>query len=245
MRFAVIIPARYKSTRLPGKPLIDLNGTPMIIRTYNQCLKACHSRMIFVATDDSRIQEVCLDEGIQVLMTSSSCLTGTDRIAECVDLVDADVFINVQGDEPLFNPDDLLHLIDMASEYPGKILNGFCEITSESDFRNTSIPKVVLDKNNKLLYISRAPIPVTKNNSFVKAWRQVCAYVFPREYLKLFSEKQKKTPLEEIEDIEILRFLELGVDVTMIKLSADSIAVDLPEDVSKVADILCQNESLI
>ena len=206
----------------------------MIIRTYQQCIKACSKDKVYVATDDHRIREVCEFYGIQVLMTSSDCLTGTDRIAECAKKIEADVYINVQGDEPLFNPKDLELFISSVKKYPGEILNGYCELNEESLFRSTTIPKVVFRPDGRLLYMSRSSIPSNKQHGFEKAWRQVCVYAFPRESLEDFSAVDRKTILEGIEDIEILRFLELGWDVRMIELSSDSIAVDTPEDVQRV-----------
>ena len=234
MRYAVIIPARYESSRLPGKPLVDLDGLPMIVRTYKQCIKACPDENVYVATDDTRVMDVCEEYGIKTLLTSNTCLTGTDRVAECARMLDADVFINVQGDEPVFNPDDLALMIKAAEEYPGVVLNGVCEIQEEEQFRNKTIPKVVMRGDGLLLYMSRAPIPTTKTHSFTKAWRQVCVYVFPKDVLEIYAENEIKTPLEAIEDIEILRFLELGINVRMIPLSEASMAVDVPEDVERV-----------
>jgi 3-deoxy-manno-octulosonate cytidylyltransferase (CMP-KDO synthetase) len=233
MDYCVIIPARYKSSRLPGKPLINLCGLPMIVRTYQQCIKSCPPDKVFVATDDIRIKETCETFGIQVLMTSPDCLTGTDRVAECAQIIDADVYINVQGDEPLFNPNDLDLLISAVRIYPGEILNGFCEINDESLFRSSSIPKVVFRSDGRLLYMSRAAIPSNKQHGFEKSWRQVCAYAFPKQALNEFTSVREKTILESIEDIEILRFLEMGWDVRMINLSSDSVAVDTPEDIQQ------------
>ena len=245
MNYCVIIPARYQSTRLPGKPLTDLCGIPMVVRTYQQCVKACPAEKVYVATDDERIREICEINGIQVIMTSSECLTGTDRIAECTKYIDADVFINVQGDEPLFNPKDLEVLISNLKKYPGEILNGYCEIDEENLFRSGSIPKVVFRPNGRLLYMSRAAIPSNKVQGFEKAWRQVCAYAFPREALKDFSSVSHKSRLESIEDIEILRFLELGWEVQMLELSSDSIAVDNPDDIQRVEAAILKRGLLI
>jgi 3-deoxy-manno-octulosonate cytidylyltransferase (CMP-KDO synthetase) len=245
MNYCVIIPARYQSSRLPGKPLINLCGIPMIIRTYQQCIKACSPELVYVATDDYRIRDVCELNNIQVIMTSSDCLTGTDRIAECSKNIDADVFINVQGDEPLFNPKDLELLISKVDKFPGEVLNGYCEIKEEYLFRSGSIPKVVFRPNGRLLYMSRSSIPSNKKQGFEKGWRQVCAYAFPREALKEFSSVTEKTPLENIEDIEILRFLELGWEVRMIELSSESIAVDTPEDISRVEEAILVSEEIL
>jgi 3-deoxy-manno-octulosonate cytidylyltransferase (CMP-KDO synthetase) len=240
MNYVIIIPARYESSRLPGKPLVDLCGVPMVVRTYRQCIKVCPGPRVHVATDDVRVQQVCADHAVQVLMTSSSCLTGTDRVAECAARIDADVFINVQGDEPVFAPDDLRVLIAAAERYPGEVLNGVCDLTDEQQFRNASVPKVVMGPGHRLLYMSRAPIPTTKGHGFVKAWRQVCAYAFPRAALQAFAGCQAKMPLEAVEDIEILRFLELGWGVRMVPMSSDSIAVDTPADVDYVRAVIAR-----
>lgn len=231
--YAVIIPARYESGRLPGKPLINLHGVPMIVRTYRQCVRACPPERVYVATDDHRIEAVCREHGINVLMTSANCLTGTDRVAECADQLGADVFINVQGDEPVFNPDDLRAFIECVAAYPGEVLNGFCGIESEEMYASSSIPKVVMRPDGRLLYMSRSPIPGNKARRFQRAWRQVCVYAFPRQALSDFASQATKTSLEEMEDIEILRFLELGWDVRMVELSSESVAVDSPEDVAR------------
>ncbi|WP_068830231.1 3-deoxy-manno-octulosonate cytidylyltransferase [Pseudomonas sp. BMS12] len=231
--YAVIIPARYASSRLPGKPLVLLDGVPMIVRTWQRCLQVCPAERIYVATDDVRIRETCKQWGMQVLMTSSACLTGTDRVAECAEQLEADVLINVQGDEPVMNPDDLRSIVEAASRFPGEVLNGYCGIDESEQFFSSSTPKVVLRPDGRLLYMSRAPIPGNKQGEFVGGYRQVCIYAFPRAALQAFSMSSVKTPLESIEDIEILRFLELGWEVRMLEMSRESIAVDNPEDVER------------
>ncbi len=236
--YAVIIPARYESSRLPGKPLVSLLGVPMVVRTYRQCIRACPPERVYVATDDQRIEAVCREHGINVLMTSSDCLTGTDRVAECAAQINAEVFINVQGDEPVFNPDDLRVFIEQLAVYPGEILNGFCEIDCEAMYRSSSTPKVVMRPDGRLLYMSRSPIPGNKAHAFERAWRQVCVYAFPRRALQDFAAQATKTPLEEMEDIEILRFIELGWKVRMVELSAQSVAVDNPEDIARAEKVI-------
>lgn len=242
MSFIVVIPARYSSKRLPGKPLININGVPMLIRTYKQCLKAVPKEKIYVATDDDRIIKVCEDHGILVLMTPTDCLTGTDRVAEIAKIIKVDTYINVQGDEPLFNPNDLTVLIEASERYPNKIINGYCPILDEGKFLNPNIPKVVMRSDGKLLYMSRAPIPSNKKLQFVTAFRQVCAYSFPHAALEVFSSRKNKTPLENIEDIEILRFLELNMDIMMIEMSDKSISIDVHEDIALAEKILFATE---
>jgi 3-deoxy-manno-octulosonate cytidylyltransferase (CMP-KDO synthetase) len=238
MRLIVVIPARYRSSRLPGKPLIDIMGESVVRRTYLQCIKAIAPELVYIATDDERIRAHCEATGMQVVMTSPDCATGTDRVAEVARAIPADLYINVQGDEPLFNPEDLGVIIEAAARYPGEILNGYCAIDDEALYRSPTIPKVVLRPDGRLLYMSRTGIPATKSFSFVRGSRQICIYAFPPDALQAFSAAPGKTPLEQLEDIEIIRFLELGFDVRMVPMSAESIAVDTPEDVERVLAVL-------
>ena len=167
-------------------------------------------------------------------MTATSCLTGTDRVAEVAEQIEADYYLNVQGDEPLMNPEDIRATRRAISEYHGEIINGYAAITEEEQYRSLSIPKLVFRPDGRLLYMSRSPIPGNKAATFRKSWRQICVYAYPREALFAYAKRTEKTPLEEQEDLEILRFLEMGYEVRMIPLSADSIAVDVPEDVDRV-----------
>ena len=238
LNYILVIPARYKSSRLKGKPLIDLNGIPMIVRTYRQCLKAVPSNLIYIATDHDLIEKVCSKEGIQVVMTSSDCLTGTDRVAEVSEKINAKTYINVQGDEPLFNPDDLKLLLKEIKKYPNEIITGYCEIDDESTHKDLKVPKVVIRRDGRLLYASRAPIPSNKTNEFKKGWRQVLTYAFPKKVLKILLSNKNKTELEKIEDVEILRFLELGIEVRTVNMSKVSLPVDTPEDVILVKNMI-------
>ena len=233
MRFIVVIPARYKSKRLPGKPLADIGGLPMIVRTYNQCRKVVRKDKIIVATDSVKIKKVCDEYKINSIITSSRCLTGTDRVAEVAKKINCNFYINVQGDEPFFNPYDLKKLINIAKKKPNEIINGYAEIKDKKLFFSSSIPKVVFDRKEYLLYMSRGPIPSNKKFVFKKAWRQICAYSFPKKALSDFTKIKNKTPIESLEDIEILRFLEQGYRVKMIKMSNKSLAVDNNEDLEK------------
>lgn len=234
MKVVVIIPARYKSTRYPGKPLIDIAGKSMIRRVWEQCVKALPAELIYVATEDQRIVDHCHLNGIQCFLTSDNCLTGTDRIAEVSNMIDADYYINVQGDEPVFNPDDIISILEILPSVNGMILNGYCDILTEEEHKSVSTPKVVFRNDKRLLYMSRSPIPGNKQSQFHFGFRQVCIYAFPKKALETFASEKNKTPLENEEDIEILRFLELGYEVQMVQLSTLSIPVDHPEDVEKV-----------
>ena len=236
--FLLVIPARYKSKRLPGKPLINLKGIPMIVRTYNQCKKVVHHSKILVATDHKKILNLCKKNNINVMMTSNKCLTGTDRVAEVAKKIKKKFYINVQGDEPICNPADIKKIISSAKKYPNKVINGFTEIKDKNMFKSPHIPKVIFKKDGNLIYMSRAPIPSNKNKSFTKGWRQVCIYSFPYKSLKVFSNLKKKTPLERIEDLELNRFIEIGYEVKMIKMSNKSVAVDTKNDLKKVRKLM-------
>jgi len=238
----IIIPARYSSSRLPGKPLIDILGKSMIQRTYDRCCLALSKERVFVATDDDRIFLHCKDSGMNVLMTPSTCMTGTDRVYEASKQVEADVYINVQGDEPIINPEDIKIVIQASHNNPESVINAMCPVDEEG-FNNSTIPKVVTRLDNRLLYSSRVGIPSNKSLSFTKAHKQVCIYAFPKQSLVDFVSVGKKTPLEESEDIEILRFLELGYDVQMVEVSDTSCAVDIPKDVEKIKALLVKQMS--
>jgi len=238
MKYYLVIPARYNSKRFPGKPLVDICGIPMIIRTYNQCTKVVPKSKILIATDDKRIQSVCVKEKIKVIMTSKKCLTGTDRIAEIAKKFKADFYLNVQGDEPICNPADIKKLLSAAIKFPKTIINGYTAIKDKKLFYSGHIPKVVFRKDGRLLYQSRAPIPTTKDKKFIKAWRQVCIYSLPYKSLIAFKSVNKKTPLEKLEDCELLRFLELGHEVKMIKMSNKSVSVDTKKNLNEVIKII-------
>ena len=231
--YLLVIPARYESGRLPGKPLIKLLGLPMIHRTWHQCARAVPPERIYVATDDRRILDYCAGAGIQAAMTPIDCLTGTDRVAAFAEQHPAGLYINVQGDEPVIDPEDITRVLAAARARPGEVINGRCEISDEALFRNPAIPKLVTRPDGRLLYMSRAAIPTTKGHLFKAAWRQICVYGFPPEALARFAAASSKSSLEAIEDIEILRFLEMGFEVRMIPLSDSSVAVDTPEDVAR------------
>ena len=155
--YLLIIPARYFSKRLPGKPLLDIKGIPMIIRTVNQCLKAVPRSKILIATDDKRIQKICENQNIKTLMTSKKCLTGTDRIAEVAKKIKKDFYINVQGDEPICNPEDIKKIVKYARRFPNQVVNGYTDIKEKKLFLSPSIPKAVFDNKKKpTIYVSFA-----------------------------------------------------------------------------------------
>jgi 3-deoxy-manno-octulosonate cytidylyltransferase (CMP-KDO synthetase) len=238
MNYAVVIPARYQSSRFPGKPLVDICGKSMIQHVWERCCLAVGQELVYIATDNQIIERVCTEFGAQVIMTSSDCLTGTDRLAEANEQLNADFVINVQGDEPLIKPDDICRVIDAYKKEPNTIVNAMCKISDEEEFRSFTVPKVVVSKTSKLLYMSRSPIPISKSDSFSFGFKQVCIYAFSKLHLNFFASHKKKTMIEKIEDIEILRFLENDIPVQMIEVTSASIAVDIPADVEKVVKSL-------
>ncbi|WP_298942626.1 3-deoxy-manno-octulosonate cytidylyltransferase [uncultured Psychromonas sp.] len=233
MKYAVVIPARFQSSRFPGKPLVDICGKPMIQHVWEKCCVAVNSVDVYVATDSTEIAERVKGFGGQVVMTSSDCLTGTDRLAEANLKLDCDFLINVQGDEPVIEPSNITKIIESFKK-TSNVTNAYCAITSEDEFRSLTVPKVVTTSNQKLLYMSRSAIPLSKGGDYVNAYKQVCVYAFSRDHLSFFTSSKEKTPLEKIEDIEILRFLESDIQVDMVEVESGSLAVDIPADVDKV-----------
>ncbi len=237
-KLILVIPARYKSSRFPGKPLFKFKNKAMIQLVWENCTKAINEQNVYVATDDKRIKEYCLKNKIQVIMTSKKCKTGTDRIYEVSKKIKADIYINVQGDEPMLKSSKIKKFIDYAKINKKHVVNAMTNILNKEEYLSTNIPKLICDKNNFLIYMSRLPIPGSKNNEYTKTKKQVCMYSFPRDKLKKFGNQKNKTPIEKIEDIEILRFLELGEKVKMYYVSKGTIAVDTPQDAHKVSRML-------
>ena len=180
------------------------------------------------------MKDFCDINDIQSIITSKSCLTGTDRVYEFSKKVKADYYINVQGDEPIINPKDIEILSSNVLNYPNDVLMGFCQINDRDDYFNDKIPKILFDNDNYLIYSSRSPIPGNKNSEFIQSWKQVCVYSFPYHKLNIYGSYKNKTKLELIEDLEILRFLEIGIKVKTIELSNTAISIDEPDDIEKL-----------
>ena len=244
MKSCVIIPARYKSSRLPGKPLINLLGKTMIVRVADIAAKAVGIENVFVATDNMKIANTVNDAGYKFIMTSENALTGTDRVAEAAKKINYQIIINVQGDEPLLNPEDIKKCIYLKEKYPNEIINAFNFIDDNVDPKNINIPKVIVNESNNLIYISRSLIPgfKKKNLRFRKFKKQVCIYGYTPKQLQSFLEFGRKSELEVAEDIEILRFLELDQKIRMYKASDRSVAIDVEEDIPIVKNLLRKNE---
>jgi len=236
----IVIPARFKSSRLPGKPLIDIAGKPMIVRTAERCLEVADRHEVLVATDDARILETCEAHGIRVEMTSSEHPTGGDRVAEIASRSKADLFINVQGDEPVFNPEDILEIAKASLRDRSKTYIGYCDL-QEHEWGDSKHIKLIFGLQNQLIYIGRANVPGSHDGQFKFAYRQVCVYAYSAETLQRFTSSHGRTPIEEIEDNEVMRFLELGMPVEVVRLSDDSISVDRQKDIALVIERLGKN----
>lgn len=236
MKTIIVIPARYKSTRFPGKPLVKLADKPMIQWVAELSAKAVGEKNVYIATDDDLIESAVKKMGYQVVMTSSNCLTGTDRLAEVAQKVEADIYINVQGDEPLVDPEDILKVIDAKIANPNDVINGYAAIGSNENPENVNIPKVIFTEDKRMVYMSRSPVPGFKDdkNKPAEYYKQVCIYAFSRQELLDYGSFGRKSKLEQSEDIEIIRYLEWGQTIRMVETRPGSLAVDIPEDVANV-----------
>ena len=238
MKTVIIIPARYQSTRFPGKPLTPILGKPMILWVAELCAEVLPAEFVYVATEDFQIKEIVEKAGFNVVMTSNKCPTGTDRIAEAATQIEADIYINVQGDEPLLNPADILTIIETKKMYPNEVINGYCKIGDNEDPESVNIPKVIFNENQQMVYMSRNLVPGTKTKEFVPPnyYKQVCIYAFNKQELSDYSEFGRKGTLEYYEDIEILRFLDIGVNIRVVETKSVSLAVDVPIYVIRVEE---------
>ena len=243
MRKIGIIPARYKSSRFPGKPLVKISGIPMIIRVAKIVSDALGQNNTYVATEDERIKTVVESHGYNVVMTSDGCLTGTDRVWEVAKKIKADIYLNIQGDEPLLNPADILRIAEEKEKFPNHVINGMINIKPDENPFNVNLPKVLTNKKNELIYMSRLAIPGLKNSKKQAPIykKQVCIYAFNYCELKIFGESLKKSDYEDCEDIEILRFFDFSIPIKMVETSTSSLAVDIKEDVTKVEEFLKNN----
>lgn len=234
-----VIPARFKSSRYEGKPLALINGIPMIKRTYEQAKKSKLLDELVVATEHEKIKEYCESENIPVVMTTDNCLTGTDRIAEVALEKHFDLYVNIQGDEPVIDPKSIDEIVSEYKKYKDEYVayNLYKIIDDESEVHSNTIIKTIVNEKDELMYMSRLGVPFNKSKNEVKHKKQVCVYGFTKKALELFSSREK-TLNEQFEDIEILRFVDMGEKVKMKETFVDSIAVDVPEDIKKVEKFL-------
>ena len=238
MKIIGVIPARYGSSRMPGKPLADICGKPMIWWVYNRVKQVEELADVYVATDDERICQVCDEYGIKNVMTSTEHATHLDRLFEFSTLVDADFYINVNGDEPLIEPECIRDLIPVDIDPEGDwASNGMMIVTNPVDAIDTSKGKIVTDVNGYGMFISRYPIPYPKASSNYQIKKFVGVQCFSKKALAFVGETPRG-PLESIEDCDEFRFLENGYKLKFIMTHSEAFAVDTEKDLIKVRDII-------
>ena len=235
-----VIPARYRSSRLPGKPLVDIAGKPMIVRTWERCAGVVDPENVVVATDDRRIADVCAEHGIWAEMTRDDHPTGGDRVHEISTRIPAHTYVNVQGDEPVMNRNDLRALIAAAREDRDAVLTGYCPMP-ESQWRDSKYIKLLFGHDKNLIYIGRAQVPGSHSGQYTFAYRPVCLYADSRQSLELFASVEGRTRIEAVEDHEIMRFLEMDHPVRVVEMSDQSMPVDRPLDVELVEAYLAEH----
>lgn len=244
MKIIGVIPARYKSSRFPGKPLADICGRPMIWWVYNQAKKVKDFNEVYVATDDKLIERKCKEYNINVVMTSEDHKTGTDRIGEVARKISADLYINIQGDEPLLEPSTIRAAIEPFYKNPNlQISNLMTKINDPVEVANFTVPKVITNKDGIGIYLTRATAPYPKGQIDYAYYKQVCVYGFKPDALQFYCDygvKYGKSKIEAVEDIEILRFIENGYKVQYIEVDSQTVAVDTPNDLKKVCTIVSQ-----
>ncbi|MER3524212.1 MAG: 3-deoxy-manno-octulosonate cytidylyltransferase [Ignavibacteria bacterium] len=248
-RAVAIIPARYASQRLPAKPLAEIAGKPMIQHVYEQAARASLIERVLVATDDERIAETVHRFGGVALMTPSSLQSGTDRVAFVAQsATDADIIVNMQGDEPLMAPamiDEGVRLVDAGTAPVGTLVR---RIDRDEELFNPNVVKVVLGKDGACLYFSRSPIPFGRDLAHSEwlrhhtYYKHIGLYVFRRSFLLHFP-TMAQTPLERAEKLEQLRILEHGFTIAAAVTTYDSIPVDTPEDLERVRRILASHHA--
>src|SRR5580700_3961511 len=237
----IVIPARFGSTRLPGKPLVSLAGKPMIQRVYERAKMARLADRVIVATDDDRIVKAVNSFGGEARMTRADHRTGTERVAEVAAHVEGDVFVNVQGDEPLLDPVAVDTAVAALLEDPGAaVATVATPIKIPGDIMDPNVVKVVLDFDDNALYFSRAPIPWVRDTGStiqVRHLKHLGLYVFQREAL-LDYPTLPQGELERIEQLEQLRWMENGTKIRIAEVEHDAVSVDVPEDVARVEKLL-------
>ncbi|MCE2504712.1 MAG: 3-deoxy-manno-octulosonate cytidylyltransferase [Chlorobi bacterium] len=246
MKVAAIIPARYASTRLPGKVLIELAGKPMILHVCDNVARAKRVERVVVATDDERIAEVVREGNHEVVVTSSDLPSGTDRIAAAArELSLEGAILNVQGDEPMIDPDVIDKVIDRFASSDADCVTPIVKIDSIMSLFDPDTPKVVMRDNETALYFSRTPIPFFRDRA-PEEWldvhtfhRHVGLYLYKAESLERFV---NSTPshLEHAEQLEQLRMLGLGMSILCVEVDYHGLSVDSPEDVMRVEGMIGQ-----
>ena len=233
MKIACIIPARYASTRLPGKPLRLIHGKTLIRRVYERAALARVPDIVLVATDHADIAAEVSSFGAAAVMTSVDCPTGTDRLAEVVSQYpDYDIVVNVQGDEPLIDPDVIDRLAQLLADKEDLVMATVATPLSEEEYDDPSAVKVVVNQKGEALYFSRSLIPYPRHDFVTPPLKHVGIYAYRREFLLAYA-KMEQTPLEVAESLEQLRALENGYKIGVVIEKTADIGIDTPEDLAK------------
>jgi 3-deoxy-manno-octulosonate cytidylyltransferase (CMP-KDO synthetase) len=240
-KVVIVIPARYGSTRLPGKPLVSLAGKPMIQRVYERAKLAQSASQVIVATDDERIVKAVESFGGEARMTRPDHRTGTERVAEVAAHTTGDIYVNVQGDEPLLDPLAVDTAVNALLEEPAaQISTVATAVKSPSDIMDPNVVKTVLDFDGNALYFSRAPIPWVRDSAskiLARHLKHLGLYVFQRDALLEYP-TLPQGELERIEQLEQLRWMENGWKIRVAEVEHDAVSVDVPEDVTRVEKLL-------
>ena len=244
MSFIVIIPSRFASTRLPGKPLADIAGKPLIAHVVDRANESDAARVI-VATDDQRIASALETYNCEVCMTRVDHQSGSDRLAEVVDslgIADDQIIVNVQGDEPAIPPRLVNEVAASLQGAPQAVMSTAAHaIKSAKDFENPNVVKVVIDQTGKALYFSRSPIPYSKDSDFSQAWHHVGIYGYRAEFLKRYAQLQPSS-LESGESLEQLRVMDNGEQIMVQKIDYDAgVGVDTPADLERARSLLAND----
>jgi 3-deoxy-manno-octulosonate cytidylyltransferase (CMP-KDO synthetase) len=238
MKTAAVIPCRYQSSRFAGKPLALIGDKPMMWHVYQQVGKAASIDVAYIATDSGEIAKACEELGLKWIMTSDQHLTGTDRVAECARKLDADVIVNVQGDEPFILPEsiDAVTKALLESSISGlAATNGYGIIDLEDEVNDPGVVKVIFSASNLALAYSRLPIPLAFRKD-APHYRQLGLYAFHKDALEFFA-AAKQGPIEESESVEMYRFIEHDKPVLMVQVEESGVAVDTPADLYKARRI--------
>jgi 3-deoxy-manno-octulosonate cytidylyltransferase (CMP-KDO synthetase) len=235
MKIIGIIPARYGSTRFPGKALADIGGKPMIQHVWESSSKSKLINELYIATDDKRIFDAVGRFWGKAVMTSTKHKSGSDRIGEVVKNIKCDIVVNIQGDEPFINPLNIDKAIKPLMTNKNIQVSTLCtKIKNKEEIDNTNVVKVVLDKNGYALYFSRYAIPFNRDNTKgISYYKHIGLYVYRKDYLMKFI-KMKPSKLELTEKLEQLRVLESGERIKVVVTNIDSITIDTKEDLKKL-----------
>lgn len=247
MKAICVIPARYASTRFPGKPLVDINGKSMIERVYKQACAVSNIDEVIVATDDQRIEDVVRSFNGKVVMTDAALPSGTDRVYRASQNISADVIVNLQGDEPFIKAQLLESLVQVFENTEIEIATPISKIDDETEFNNPNVVKVVKDRNGFALYFSRSQIPFLRDLKMQdlpgqqNLYKHVGIYAYRKTCLQKLTEL-KESSLEKTEKLEQLRFLENGYKIFTVLTDYKSISVDTPDDLEKIKKLIKHNE---